>query len=219
MPIEPPPSAWALPDPGSADEYGIIGVGADLAPGTLLAAYRSGIFPMPIEGELAWWSPDPRAVLPLAGLRVSRSLRRSVKRFDVSFNSSFDDVVAGCADPSRTGGVWITPEIRSAYGHLHELGWAHSVEVWREGTLVGGLYGVAIGGLFAGESMFHTESDASKVALVALVEQLNPAGLLDVQWQTNHLASLGAIEIPRAVYLQRLSEALLLRLPLAFRRG
>ncbi len=217
MPIEPPPSAWVLPHAGSADEHGVVGVGADLEPGTLLAAYRSGIFPMPIDRTLAWWSPDPRGVLPLAGLRVSRSLRRSIKRFEVTVDESFDEVVTACADPDRPFGNWITIEIREAYLRLHHLGWAHSVETRLDGELVGGLYGVAIGGLFAGESMFHRATDASKVALVALVDFLHPNGLLDVQWQTDHLASLGVIEIPREVYLQRLSVALSLPLPDVFR--
>jgi len=196
-----------LPPAASADEQGLVGIGADLEPGTVLAAYRSGIFPMPIDGTLAWWSPNPRAVLPLAGFVPSRSLKRSIARFRVTFNDSFGRVVEACADPARPGG-WITQDIKDAYIRLHALGWAHSVEVWSESELVGGLYGVAIGGLFAGESMFHRTTDASKVALAALVEQLNPTGLLDVQWLTDHLASLGAIEIARDSYLQRLSEAI-----------
>lgn len=190
-----------------------MGVGADLEPGTLLQAYRTGLFPMPVgtaAGEvLAWWSPDPRAVLPLDGLRVTRSLRRSLRRFEVRFDTAFDDVVDACADPSRRGG-WITPAIADAYGRLHRLGWAHSVEAWTpEGELAGGLYGVAIGGLFAGESMFHRHTDASKVALVGLVERLRARGaaLLDVQWLTPHLASLGAVEVARRDYLVQLVEA------------
>ena len=215
-PIEPPPSAWQLPAPTDADPDGIAGIGADLAPGTLLAAYRSGLFPMPLKAGtvelLGWWSPDPRGVLPLDGLRVSRSLRRSLRRFEVRFDTAFDEVVAACADPSRAGG-WITDEIASAYGELHRLGWAHSVETWSDaGRLVGGLYGVCIGGLFAGESMFHTETDASKVALVALVERLRAGGgtLLDVQWSTPHLASLGVVEVGRDDYLRQLVRAVVL---------
>jgi leucyl/phenylalanyl-tRNA--protein transferase len=187
-----------------------------LAPGTLLDAYRRGLFPMPVKAGpvelLAWWSPDPRGVLPLDGLRVSRSLRRSRRRFAIRFDTAFEAVVAACADPRRTGG-WITPDISAAYLELHRLGWAHSVEAWSEdGRLVGGLYGVGIGGLFAGESMFHTETDASKVALVALVDRLRAGGaaLLDVQWSTPHLASLGVVEISRADYLARLADALTL---------
>ena len=194
-------------------------VGADLQPGTLLAAYRSGLFPMPLgEGTrtfLAWWSPDPRAILPLESMRVSRSLRRSCARFDIRIDTAFDHVVAACAAPGRRG-AWITPSVQKAYTRLHRLGWAHSVEAWTEdGQLAGGLYGVAIGGLFAGESMFHHQADASKVALVGLVEILRGGrhALLDVQWLTPHLASLGAQEIARLCYLRRLSLALQAPLP------
>jgi len=202
-----------------------VGVGADLAPGTLLTAYRVGIFPMPLgrargrRARMGWWSPDPRAVLPLESLRVSRSLRVACRRAVVRIDTAFDEVVVQCADPRRTGG-WITREIREAYRELHRLGWAHSVEVWRGDRLVGGLYGVAIGGLFAGESMFYRETDASKVALVGLVECLRGAEsdgrVLDVQWLTPHLASLGCIEIPRPDYLRRLAGALALPLPAEF---
>jgi leucyl/phenylalanyl-tRNA--protein transferase len=191
----------------------VAGVGADLEPGTLLQAYRAGLFPMPISDQrrelLLWWSPDPRAVLPLDGVRVSRSLRRSLGRYSVTFDSAFDEVIAACADPGRTG-RWITPAISAAYRRLHELGWAHSVEAWTSGgRLAGGLYGVATGQLFAGESMFHHETDASKVALVHLVERLRAGGatLFDVQWSTPHLASLGVAEIPRREYLARLALA------------
>lgn len=200
-----------MPDPSDADESGVVGIGADLEPGTVLAAYRAGLFPMHVSGELlAWWSPDPRGVIPLDGLRVSRSLRRAVRRFDVSVDRAFDRVVGSCADQPRPHG-WINADIQTAYGRLHRLGWAHSVEVWDDnGDLAGGLYGIAVGGLFAGESMFHLRSDASKVALVHLVGLLRPAGatLLDVQWSTRHLASLGAVELPRTMYLQRLADAL-----------
>ncbi|MGH9274493.1 MAG: leucyl/phenylalanyl-tRNA--protein transferase, partial [Acidimicrobiales bacterium] len=173
MPIEPPSSSWGFPDPGSADEHGVVGVGADLEPGTLLAAYRAGLFPMPLHrgGPMAWWSPDPRGVLPLDRLRVSRSLRRSCRRYEIRIDTAFADVVDACASPRRPGG-WISPAIRAAYGELHRLGWAHSVEAWDDEGLAGGLYGVAMGGLFAGESMFHRRRDASKVALVSLVELL-----------------------------------------------
>ena len=195
-----------------------MGVGADLEPGTLLAAYRTGIFPMPVEAGdeelLAWWSPDPRGVVPLDGLRVGRSLRRSCRRFEVRVDTAFEAVIDSCADPGRTG-RWITPSIREAYVWLHRLGWAHSVEAWDGDGLAGGLYGVAIGGLFAGESMFHRRTDASKVALVGLVDRLRQGGatLLDVQWVTPHLASLGAVEIPRRAYLERLAEAIERSLP------
>ena len=212
MPSEPPPTAWELPPAASADPHGLVGVGADLEPGTVLAAYRRGLFPMPISGRrrIGWWSPDPRGVLPLDGLRISRSLRRSVARYEIHVDRAFDEVVLACADPGRDGG-WITTAIRTAYARLHRLGWAHSVEAWdREtGELAGGLYGVQVGGLFAGESMFHHQRDASKVALVGLVEQLRASGavLLDVQWLTPHLASLGAVEVSRADYLSRLADA------------
>ena len=194
----------------------VVALGADLEPGTILAAYRSGLFPMPIRQRrrevLAWWSPEPRGILPLDGLRVSRSLRRSCDRFEIRLDTAFEQVIDACADPGRQG-RWITPEIRAAYLALHELGWVHSVEAWDEaGALAGGLYGIAIGGLFAGESMFHRATDASKVALVALVDLLDRAGatLLDVQWVTPHLASLGAVEIPRERYLAMVADAVAL---------
>ena len=158
---------------------------------------------------LAWWSPDPRGVIPLDALRVTRSLRRSCARYRVTFDVAFEAVIDACADPSRSG-RWIDEEVRDAYVGLHRAGWAHSVETWAEdGALAGGLYGVAIGGLFAGESMFHHQRDASKVALVSLVDALrgNPDAMLDVQWLTPHLASLGAVEIPRTEYLARLRVA------------
>jgi leucyl/phenylalanyl-tRNA---protein transferase len=218
VPIEPPPTPWHLPPAESADEHGIAGLGADLEPGTLLAAYRSGLFPMPLRrrGPMAWWSPDPRAILPLDGLAVSRSLRRSRRRYEIRVDTAFDEVMAACSDPARPHG-WITAEIRRAYGRLHGLGWAHSVEAWDDEGLAGGLYGVAIGGLFAGESMFHRRRDASKVALLGLVDLLRADGaggrLLDVQWRTGHLESLGAVEVPRSHYLALLARALTLPLP------
>ena len=216
---------WRFPPVEAAGPEGLVATGADLEPGTLVAAYRAGIFPMPVDRGLGWWSPDPRAVLPLDSLRVSRSLRRALHRFEVRVDTAFGAVIDGCADPSRTGS-WITPRVRSAYLRLHELGIAHSVEAWSDGVLCGGLYGVAIGGLFAGESMFHRARDASKVALVGLVDVLSrPEGepgaaaragrLLDVQWQTEHLAGLGAVEISRTEYLRRLQAAL--QLPEAWR--
>jgi leucyl/phenylalanyl-tRNA--protein transferase len=210
-PIEPPATTWVMPDPDDADDSGVAGLGADLEPGTVLAAYRSGLFPMHVQGDvLAWWSPDPRCVIVLDDLHVSRSLRRSLRRYDVTVDRAFDAVLAACADPPRPHG-WINDDIRSAYRYLHRLGWAHSVEVWdKDAALVGGLYGIGIRGLFAGESMFHTRTDASKVALVHLVRRLREAGatLLDVQWCTPHLESLGAAEVPRTVYLRRLLAAL-----------
>lgn len=194
-----------------ADQAGLLGLGADLEPGTLLAAYRSGVFPMPIgpDETMGWWSPDPRAVIPLDGLYVSRSLRKSLARCEVTFDTEFDRVVEGCADPVRPHG-WINDEMHAAYRRLFELGWVHSVEVWdNQGALVGGLYGVGIGGLFAGESMFHLARDASKVAMAHLVEKLSNRGadLFDVQWMTPHLHSMGAIEIGRAEYLERVAAA------------
>jgi leucyl/phenylalanyl-tRNA--protein transferase len=226
--IEPPPTPWAFPPVDEADGDGLVGVGADLEPGTILAAYRRGLFPMPVgrRGTLGWWSPDPRAIIPLEGLRVSRSLRRSVRRFEIRVDHACERVIEACAEPARPHG-WITPEVRAAYVRLHELGWVHSVESWDrdDGELAGGLYGVAIGGLFAGESMFHRRADASKVALVALVALLRagdvgPATsrhrLLDVQWRTPHLARLGAVEVPRRRYLELVRRALECPLPPAF---
>jgi leucyl/phenylalanyl-tRNA---protein transferase len=188
----------------------LVAVGGDLAPGTLLAAYRSGLFPMPVErSQIGWWSPDPRGVLPLDHLRLSKSLRRSLRRFVVRTDSAFTSVMVRCADPRRPHG-WITRPFVDAYTGLHDLGWAHSVEAWHDDRLVGGLYGVAVGGLFAGESMFHMETDASKVTLVHLVSMLRRYGyrLLDVQWVTPHLSSLGAVEVPRRQYLESLAGAL-----------
>lgn len=210
MPVEPPPTPWAFPPAASADEHGIVGVGADLEPGTLLAAYRQGLFPMRLgpTGAVAWWSPDPRAVIPLDGLRVSRSLRRSMRRFAIRVDTAFEAVMRGCGDPARPHG-WIDESFVEAYTRLHELGWAHSVEAWDGDELAGGLYGVSIERLFAGESMFHRRADASKVALVGLVAILRARGarLLDVQWATPHLESLGAVEITRDDYLAALAGA------------
>lgn len=218
MPVEPPPTPWQLPTreelaqlPGGDD---LVGVGADLAPGTVLAAYRQGLFPMPEapgRGAIGWWSPARRGVLPLADLRVSRSLRRSARSFEIRVDTAFEEVIAACADPGRPHG-WIDERIRSAYVELHRLGWVHSVEAWRDGRLAGGLYGVAVGGLFAGESMFHRETDASKVALIGLVDLLSDEyadrRLIDTQWATPHLASLGVGEWDRRDYLARLGDVL-----------
>jgi len=207
--IQPPPSRWQLPSPTEADTHGLVGVGADLAPGTLLAAYAGGLFPMPMRKKLiGWWSPDPRGVLPLDGLVVSRSLRHSCRRFEVRIDTAFTEVMRRCGDPQRPHG-WINEQFIEAYTLLHEMGWAHSIETWRDGELAGGLYGLLIGRFFAGESMFHSVTDASKVAVVATVEWLREAGaeLFDVQWSTSHLASLGVVEIPRVEYLRRLASA------------
>jgi leucyl/phenylalanyl-tRNA--protein transferase len=219
MPVEPPPSTFAFPDADAADERGRVIVGGDLEPGTLLAAYRRGLFPMRQgDGELAWWSPDPRGVLMLDGLRVSRSLRRAARAFRITVDTAFEAVVAACAERGADEYAWITDEIRAAYLRLHRLGWAHSVEAWTADELVGGLYGVAVGGVFAGESMFHRRPDASKAALVGLVELLGRAGnadrrVIDVQWLTPHLASLGATDFPRPQYLAVLRTALALPAP------
>ncbi len=218
MPVEPPPSPWAFP-PADSGDGDLVAIGADLSPGTLLAAYRGGLFPMAVDGTemaMAWWSPEERGVLPLSGLRVTRSLRQSARRFEIRVDTAFEEVVAACADPRRSGG-WIDGDIVSAYTELHRLGWAHSVEAWRDDELVGGLYGVAIAGLFAGESMFTHARDASKVALMGLVDLLSDEyaeeRVLDTQWQTPHLATLGVVEVPRQEYLRRLERALQLPLP------
>lgn len=232
LPVEPPPSRFAFPPSAVPDEHGKVVVGGDLDPGTVLAAYRSGLFPMRQKtGELAWWSPDPRGVLSLDALRVSNSLRRARRRFEIRVNTAFEAVIDACAERDEGEYAWITGEVRRAYVALHHLGWAHGVEAWTIGTpdhpplLAGGLYGVAIGGLFAGESMFHRLRDASKVALVGLVEALagtadpgNEPRIIDAQWLTPHLASLGAVEVPRYEYLAMLASALELPLPAVFLR-
>ncbi|GAA2140688.1 leucyl/phenylalanyl-tRNA--protein transferase [Nocardioides koreensis] len=215
VPVEPPPSHWSFGSPGDFDPLDdLVAIGADLAPGTLLAAYRRGLFPMPsgTPGDPTYWfCPVRRGVLPLDAMLVSRSLRRAARDFEIRVDSAFAEVVDACADPGRDAG-WIDEDIKAAYLRLHELGWAHSIEAWRDGRLAGGLYGVSIGGLFAGESMFHRVRDASKVALVGLVGLLRDEyaedRLLDVQWRTPHLASLGVVEVTRAVYLRRLRKAL-----------
>jgi leucyl/phenylalanyl-tRNA---protein transferase len=199
----------------------LIAVGADLAVDTLLDAYESGYFPMPIgRRRIGWFSPDPRGVLDPGNLVVSRSLRRSARRYVTTCDQAFGHVIRACGDPSRPHG-WIDRNIVDAYTRLHLAGYAHSIEVWDDDGLAGGLYGLAIGGLFAGESMFHRRTDASKVALMHLVELvgLEPGRLIDVQWQTPHLASLGVEAIPRARYGQLLATALNLRTPSAFDRS
>ena len=210
MPIEPPPSSWVFPPLDGADPEGPVAIGGDLEPGTLLAAYRHGLFPMPVgrRGRLGWWSPDPRAVLPVDHFHRSRSLARSMRRFEVRLDTVFGDVVRACGDPRRPHG-WITPAIIEAYTRLHELGWAHSIEIWSERRTGRGALRDLIGGFFAGESMFHHVTDASKAAVAALVELMSdtPAALIDVQWSTPHLASLGVVEIPRSTYLERLAAA------------
>ncbi|QLQ11629.1 MAG: leucyl/phenylalanyl-tRNA--protein transferase [Nocardioidaceae bacterium] len=221
-----PDSLWSFPDlddPDCDQVPDAVTTGADLEPSTLLWAYAQGYFPMPSpagQQGLWWFSPRKRGVLPLEQLRITRSLRQSAKRYEVRVDTAFDEVIAACAHPSREG-AWIDDDIIAAYRSLHDLGWAHSIETFDGDELVGGLYGVAIGGLFAGESMFYRARDASKVALAGLVELLGDEHtehrLLDVQWSTPHLAGLGVIELPRRVYLARLREALQLPLPVPWR--
>ena len=208
MPTPPPPTPWDFALERVPPGEDLIGIGADLDVATLFEAYSVGVFPMGIGDHgaepIGWWSPDPRGILRPRELKVSRSLRKAVAHFDVRVDTDFRSVVEACAAPDRDG-RWITPEIVDAYVALHDAGWAHSIETWQDGQLVGGLYGVAIGGLFAGESMFHHVRDASKVALVGLRDLLiadgDPRRLVDVQWQTPHLATLGVREVPREEYL------------------
>ena len=196
----------------------LIGYSEEFSPALALEGYRCGVFPMPLEPdapEMGWWSPMLRGLLPIRGLHVTRSLRRSARRYTTTVDAAFDEVVDACADPARPHG-WIDERVASVYRTLHRGGWAHSVETWDgEGRLVGGLYGVHVGGMFAGESMFHHPAlgrDASKVALLRLAVELTDVGvtLLDVQWLTEHLGTLGAYEVPREEYLTRLDRALAL---------
>jgi leucyl/phenylalanyl-tRNA--protein transferase len=217
MPTEPPPSRWNIEPAPDGHPHDLWAVGADLEPGTVLAAYRVGLFPMPVDGTIGWWSPRVRGVIPLSGYAPSRSLRRAARAFEVRVDTAFREVVAGCADPARPGG-WIDADVVAAYTRLHDLGWAHSVEAWDADGLAGGVYGLAVGGLFAAESKFHRRTGASKAALLGLVGLLAGAGdagrrLLDVQWLTPHLASLGAVEVSRARYRRLLAAALPLRPP------
>ena len=213
---------FGAPDSWPADD--LVAVSHDIDVDLTLAAYASGVFPMPLQpGLVAWWSPVERGVLPLDQLRVPRSLRKMLARYEIRVDTAFAQVLAACADPRRPHG-WIDEDIGRVYRELHARGVVHSVEAWAGGELVGGLYGVSLGGLFAGESMFHDPDrgrDASKAALVALVEVLRsgdrgdgePARLLDVQWRTDHLASLGVVEVDRTAYLGRLRKALTLPAP------
>jgi leucyl/phenylalanyl-tRNA--protein transferase len=202
-----PPVESALAEPN-----GLLAAGGDLSPRRLLEAYRRGIFPWYSEGDpILWWSPDPRMVLVPGELRVTRSLAKTLrnKAYEVRFDSAFDDVMRGCAAPrDDQPGTWITGEMRAGYGRLHELGYAHSVETWIDGRLAGGLYGVAIGRAFFGESMFTRVRDASKIAFVHLVRRLEREdyGLIDCQMHTEHLASLGAREIPRREFSRRVKD-------------
>ena len=247
LPLEPPASRWVFDTSSLADSSSsatapsasersvpersvsdqgpddVVGRGADLEPGTLLAAYRRGVFPMPVgrRGAPVWWCPAHRGVLEPARLVTTRSLAKSARRLELRVDSAFPAVIAACARTPRPGG-WITRDLVAAYTRLHALGWAHSVEAWTpDGELAGGLYGIAIGGLFAGESMFHAAGpwarDASKVALLGLTEILCAAGggprLIDVQWLTPHLSSLGARAVPRGSYLSLLPGLLATPLP------
>jgi leucyl/phenylalanyl-tRNA--protein transferase len=182
----------------------------ELTPQLVIAAYAEGYFPMDVDGEIGWFSPDPRTILPLEGFHASKHLRQAYDRrgFDIRFDTAFLEVMRACGD--RPEGTWISPEMISAFTELHRLGPAHSVEAWKDGKLAGGLYGVVVGGAFFGESMFYRVRDASKVALVALVERMRGRGfsLLDVQWMTEHLRRFGAVEIPRKEYLSRLGVAI-----------
>ena len=202
-----------FPDPRDAARRGLhaglVAVGGDLSVRRLLLAYRNGIFPWTAD-PVTWWSPDPRGIFELDGLHISRSLARTLRKgvFEVTFDRAFREVITACATVRRPGG-WISPEFIAAYTALHEAGHAHSVECWQAGKLVGGVYGVVVGGLFAGESMFHRVDDASKVALVHLVTRLRERGfrLFDTQMVTPATRQLGAVEIPRTTYLKRLAEA------------
>jgi leucyl/phenylalanyl-tRNA---protein transferase len=204
-----------FPPPEYADPSGLLAVGGDLSTERLLEAYRQGIFPWFTEDQpILWWSPDPRFVLELDDFRISRSLRKTLKKksFQVTFDRAFEEVIRACAAVARKGqkGTWITEEMQEAYVRLHGLGYAHSVESWFEDKLVGGLYGVSLGRAFFGESMFHLKTDASKVALVALVDYLQNYGfaLIDAQMSTEHLMNFGAKEIPRRLFLKKLQDAL-----------
>ncbi len=211
-----------FPHPSASDEAGLVAVGADLEPPTLIAAYSRGLFPMPLRpgGRIGWWSPPERGVLEPERLIVRRSLRQACRRYEIRVDTAFAAVVEGCADPARPHG-WIDEQMRTAYVRLHREGFAHSVEAWSGGELAGGLYGVALGGLFAGESMFFRSRDASKAALVALAGGLRDgqSRLIDVQWATPHLCSLGVSAIPRRDYLLRLEELLASPLPALFSRS
>ncbi|MGQ0464286.1 MAG: leucyl/phenylalanyl-tRNA--protein transferase [Sporichthyaceae bacterium] len=218
--MDPRPARWQFPSTETADQHGLLGVGADLEPATLLSAYASGIFPMPLSkrGRIGWWAPNPRGILPLEAVHVSRSLARTRHRFEIRVDTAFDRVVAACGDPRRPHG-WINGAMASAYHRLHVLGWAHSVEAWADDELVGGVFGISIGGLFAGESMFHRRTDASKAALLGVCDLLRAAPgppeqrLFDVQWTTPHLITLGAVDVDRAEYERRLAAALPMRSP------
>lgn len=207
-----PKKSLAFPHPSLADADGLLAVGGDLSAERLLLAYRSGIFPWSVN-PISWWSPDPRGIMPLETFHVSSSLAKFLKRcpYTVTVNQSFSAVMKACAIPGpKRRGIWITPEFITAYTRLHELGRAHSVEIWQDKELVGGIYGVAVGGLFAGESMFHRADNASKVALCQLVQRLRERGftLFDIQMVTEATRPFGALEISRTEYLARLAAAI-----------
>ena len=199
----------SFPNPLDASEEGIVAYGGDLSPSRLMLAYRSGIFPWySVNDPILWWSPDPRLILELDDFKLSRSLRKKIPQFEIRFDSVFSQVINECSTAPRRGqkGSWIVPEMIEAYETLHALGYAHSVEAFQNGVLVGGLYGVSVGGVFCGESMFAKVSDASKVAFAVLVEYLREWGFefIDCQVPTNHLKSLGAKEVSRESFLSRL---------------
>jgi len=200
-----------FPDPAQADAQGLVAIGGELSPERLLAAYAAGIFPWSVK-PVTWWSPDPRGVMELDAFHIPQSLEKFRRKgiYELTIDRAFRDVMEGCAAPDpKRGGTWIAPEFIAAYTRLHELGHAHSVECWHDGKLVGGIYGVAVGGLFAGESMFHRADNASKVVLCHLVEHLRARGfgLFDIQMVTAATKPFGAHEISRAEYLRRLASA------------
>ena len=209
----PSETLW-FPSPEEADESGLLGIGGDLSAERLIAAYSMGIFPWYSDGPVLWWSPDPRCVLPLAAMHVSHRLQRSLRRkpFDFSLNKAFGEVVRACADSPRPGttGTWLNQDMIEAYEGLHRLGFAHSIEVWQHDRLAGGIYGVALGRAFFGESMFYRVTDASKAALIILVEYLKKMDftLFDCQQYTAHMHRFGAVEIARADFVRQLEEAL-----------
>ncbi|CAB4569742.1 unannotated protein [freshwater metagenome] len=215
MPTPLDASVWDFPTPEQMPKDDLVTLGADLKPETLIDSYKHGIFPMHIQignkREIGWWSPLQRGILPLDKINISSSLKKSMKKYFVTFDQDFDAVIEGCGDDKRPKG-WINKDIKIAYKKLFDLGYVHSVEVWnKKDELVGGLYGVEVNGLFAGESMFHKETDASKTAMVYLVNQLKEAGgerIFDVQWQTPHLKSMGVIKISRAKYISLLPEVM-----------
>lgn len=217
-PTEPLPQPWVFPDPAAAPaEQEAVALGAEVSAATLLTGYRLGLFPMPYRGTYAWLSPNPRGVLRPTDCHVSRSLRRSLRGFEVLFDDRLEEVLAGCADPARADG-WITADYLAAYRELLALGWLHGVAVLRSGEVVGGLFGVQVGGVFLAESKFHRATDASKAAVAALCDKQLQGGdgesrLIDVQWLTPHLATLGAVEMPRADYLRELRTLVTLTAP------